>query len=138
PSLNICMNCHDYVQATDKYNGEISPEIQKIYTALDYDPKSGEYGDDTKPIEWIRIHNLPDFAYFNHSQHVTVAGVECQSCHGPIETMEEVYQYSPLTMKWCIECHKTREVDYKDNPYYDNLIAAHDKLKKGETVTPAV
>src|SRR3546814_19511987 len=107
------MNCHDYVQATDKYNGEISPEIQKIYTALDYDPQTGEYGDNEKPIEWIRIHNLPDFAYFNHSQHVTVAGVECQSCHGPIETMEEVYQYSPLTMQWCIECHKTTEVTYK-------------------------
>jgi len=138
PSLNICMNCHDYVQATDKYNGEISPEIQKIYTALDYDPSTGEYGDNKKPIEWIRIHNLPDFAYFNHSQHVTVAGIECQNCHGPIETMEEVYQYSPLTMKWCIECHKTREVNYKDNAYYNNLIAAHEKLKKGETVTPAV
>jgi predicted CXXCH cytochrome family protein len=138
PSLNICMNCHNTVQATDKYNGEISPEIAKIYKALDYDPKTREYGDNKKPIEWIRIHNLPDFAYFNHSQHVVVAGIECQKCHGPIETMEEVYQYSPLTMKWCIECHKETEVDYKDNAYYDQLIAAHDQLKQGEKLTPAL
>lgn len=138
PSLNICMNCHNFVQATDKFDGEISPEIMKIYKALDYDPATREYGSNTKPIEWIRIHNLPDFAYFNHSQHVTVAGIECQKCHGPIETMEEVYQYSPLTMKWCIECHKETEMDYKDNAYYDNLIAAHDQLKDGQKLTPAV
>lgn len=138
PSLNVCMNCHNYVQATDKYNGEISPEIMKIYKALDYNPETREYGKNQKPIEWIRIHNLPDFAYFNHSQHVSVAGIECQRCHGPIQTMEEVYQYSPLTMKWCINCHRQTEVNHKDNPYYDKLIAAHDKLKKGEKVTAAV
>ncbi|HLT41071.1 MAG TPA: cytochrome c3 family protein [Sphingobacteriaceae bacterium] len=138
PSLNICMNCHNTVQAVDKYGGEISPEIAKIYKALDYDPQTREYGDNKKPVEWIRIHNLPDFAYFNHSQHVVVAGIECQKCHGPIETMEEVYQYSPLTMKWCIECHKETEMDYKDNAYYDQLIAAHDQLKQGEKLTPAL
>ena len=138
PSLNACMNCHNYVTASEKYNGEVSPEIQKIYNAIDWDPATRTYGDNPKPIEWIRIHNLPDFAYFNHSQHVTVAGVECQRCHGPIETMEEVYQYSPLTMKWCIECHKETEVNSKDNAYYDQLIAAHDKLKSGEKITAAV
>jgi len=138
PSLNACMNCHNYVTASDKYNGEISPEIQKIYNAIDWDPSTRTYGDNPKPIEWIRIHNLPDLAYFNHSQHVTIAGIECQRCHGPIETMEEVYQYSPLTMKWCIECHKATEVNSKDNAYYDQLIAAHDKLKSGEKITAAV
>ncbi len=138
PSLNVCMNCHNYVQATEKYNGEISPEIQKIYKALDYNPETKVYGDNQKPVEWIRIHNLPDFAYFNHSQHVKVAGVECQKCHGPIQTMQEVYQYSPLTMKWCINCHKETQVNYKGNAYYDKLIAAHDKLKKGQKVTAAV
>src|SRR5690606_1606100 len=102
PSANVCMNCHNSVTASDKYNGEISPEIQKIYNAIDWNPDTRTYGNNTKPIEWIRIHNLPDLAYFNHSQHVTIAGIECQKCHGPIETMEEVYQYSPLTMKWCI------------------------------------
>ena len=138
PSANVCMNCHNYVQATEKYNGEISPEILKIYNALDYNPDTKVYGTNQKPIEWVRIHNLPDFAYFNHSQHVKVAGIECQKCHGPIQTMEEVYQYSPLTMKWCINCHRETEVNHKDNQYYDKLMAAHDQLKKGEKVTAAV
>ncbi|WP_276345734.1 cytochrome c3 family protein [Daejeonella sp. JGW-45] len=138
PSLNVCMNCHNYVTASDKYDGKTSPEIQKIYHALDYNETTKQYGKNTKPVEWIRIHNLPDLAYFNHSQHVAVAGIECQKCHGPIQTMEEVYQYSPLTMKWCVNCHKETEVNHKDNPYYDRLIAAHDKLKKGEKVTAAV
>ena len=138
PSLNVCMNCHNYVTASEKYNGETSPEIKKIYAALDYNEETKVYGNNTKPVEWIRIHNLPDLAYFNHSQHVAVAGVECQKCHGPIQTMEEVYQYSPLTMKWCINCHKETEVKHEDNHYYDKIIAAHDKLKKGEKVTAAV
>ncbi|HEY1062532.1 MAG TPA: cytochrome c3 family protein [Daejeonella sp.] len=138
PSLNVCMNCHNYVTASEKYDGKTSPEIMKIYNALDYNEDTKVYGENTKPVEWIRIHNLPDLAYFNHSQHVAVAGIECQKCHGPIQTMEEVYQYSPLTMKWCINCHRETEVNHKDNPYYDKLIAAHDKLKKGEKVTAAV
>lgn len=138
PSLNVCMNCHNYVTASEKYDGKTSPEIMKIYNALDYNEDTKVYGNNTKPVEWIRIHNLPDLAYFNHSQHVSVAGIECQKCHGPIQTMEEVYQYSPLTMKWCINCHRETEVNHKDNPYYDKLIAAHDKLKKGEKVTAAV
>lgn len=138
PSLNVCMNCHNYVQATDKYNGEISPEIMKIYKALDYNPDTKEYGPNQKPIQWVRIHNLPDFAYFNHSQHVSVAGIECQQCHGPIQTMEEVYQYSPLTMKWCINCHREHDVNTKDNGYYDKVVEVHDLLKQGKKVTPAV
>ncbi|PWG78817.1 cytochrome c3 family protein [Pararcticibacter amylolyticus] len=138
PSLNVCMNCHNYVQATEKYNGEISPEIMKIYKALDYDPQTKQYGSNPKPIQWVRIHNLPDFAYFNHSQHVSVGGLACQKCHGPIQTMSEVYQYSPLTMKWCINCHRENNVNYKGNAYYDKVIAVHDQLKKGEKVTPAV
>ncbi len=138
PSLNICMNCHKYVQATEAYGGEISPEIKKIYKALDYNPETQTYGDNPRPIEWVRIHNLPDLAYFNHSQHVKVAGIKCQKCHGPIETMQEVYQYSPLTMKWCINCHKETQVNYKGNAYYDKVIAAHDQIKKGQKITAAV
>lgn len=132
PSLNVCMNCHNAVKTE-------SPEIQKIYNALGYDKETQQY-DSTKakPIQWVRIHNLPDLAYFNHAQHVTVGGIECQSCHGPIETMDEVYQYSPLTMKWCIQCHQRTEVNYKDNAYYDNMIDVHDKIKRGEKVTAAV
>ena len=138
PSLNVCMNCHNYVQATEKYNGEISPEIKKIYTALDYNPDTRTYGKNTKPIEWVRIHNLPDFSYFNHSQHVKVAGLACQQCHGPVEKMTEVYQYSPLTMGWCINCHRTTEVNSKGNAYYDKILAAHEEIKKGKKVTAAL
>jgi mono/diheme cytochrome c family protein len=138
PSLNVCMNCH---KAIDRRLGATIPstEIHKIYDALGYTPETQKY-DSTKakPIQWIRIHNLPDFAYFNHSQHVKVGGLKCQQCHGPVETMKEVYQYSPLTMKWCIQCHKRTDVNTKGNAYYENMEAIHDKLKKGEKVTEAM
>lgn len=127
PSLNVCMNCHKMVMTE-------SPEIHKIYDALGYDPATAKY-DSTKmhPIQWIRVHNLPDFAYFNHSQHVKVEGLKCQTCHGPVETMSEVRQYAPLTMKWCIQCHKRTEVNPgKDNAYYDKMIAMHDLIKKNK------
>jgi mono/diheme cytochrome c family protein len=131
PSLNVCMNCHKVVKTE-------STEIHKIYDALGYDPATQKY-DSTKarPIQWVRIHNLPDFAYFNHSQHVKVAGLRCQTCHGPVETMKEVYQYSPLTMKWCIQCHKRTDVNMKGNAYYTNMIQVHDLIKQGKKVTAA-
>ncbi|SMC71052.1 c-type cytochrome [Pedobacter nyackensis] len=152
PSVNVCMNCHKSVQATEKYNGEISPEIQKIYTAIGYDPNTLTYDKSKeKPVEWVRVHNLPDFAYFNHSQHVVVGeeairkekGLKpnepvCFACHGPVDTMEEIYQYSPLTMKWCINCHKDAEISGKDNAFYTKVIEAHEKIKKGEKITPAL
>ena len=132
PSLNVCMNCHKSVKTE-------SPEIHKIYDALGYDPNTAKY-DSTKakPIQWVRIHNLPDLAYFNHSQHVKVGNIKCQTCHGQVQEMQEVYQYSPLTMKWCIQCHKRTEVNGKGNAYYDSILAAHEKIKKGEKVTAAV
>ena len=123
PSANICMNCHVAIKTE-------SPEIQKIYAAIDYDPNTGEYGENTKPIEWVRIHNLPDFAYFNHSQHVKVGGQECQTCHGPIEEMDVVYQYSDLTMGWCVNCHRETNVNTKDNEYYTNLVELHAEHSK--------
>jgi mono/diheme cytochrome c family protein len=131
PSLNVCMNCHKVVKTE-------STEIHKIYDALGYDPQTLKY-DSTKarPIQWIRIHNLPDFAYFNHSQHVKVGGLKCQTCHGPVETMKEVYQYSPLTMKWCIQCHKRTNVNTKGNAYYEQMQAVHDLIKAGKPVTEA-
>ena len=70
------------------------------------------------PIPWVRIHNLPDHVYFNHAQHVNVGNVECQSCHGPIQEMEVVYQWAPLSMGWCINCHRNSEID-QTNPYYE-------------------
>lgn len=137
PSANVCMNCHNTITASEHYNGDISPEIAKIYRALDWNPETRTYGNNPKPIQWVRIHNLPDFAYFNHSQHVVVAGVECQTCHGPIQNMEEVYQYSPLTMKWCVDCHKKTDIK-SDNKYYEDLIKAHERIKKGEKMTAAM
>ena len=129
PSANICMNCHSGIQNVGGEPG-ISPEIAKIYAAIDYDPETATYGEDTKPIEWVRVHNLPDLAYFNHSQHVNVADLECQTCHGPIEEMEVVYQYSSLTMGWCINCHRETEVNTDDNDYYTKLVKLHNEHSK--------
>ncbi|MTI33287.1 c-type cytochrome [Cytophagales bacterium RKSG123] len=113
PSANICMNCHTEIKKD-------SPEIQKIYAALEND----------QPIEWVRIHNLPDLAYFNHSQHVKVGEVECQTCHGPIETMDVVYQYADLTMGWCINCHRETELNTEGNDYYTKLVQLHNEHSK--------
>jgi len=93
-----------------------------------------ERGDDKiqGPIEWVRIHNLPDHAYFNHAQHVSVGKVECQTCHGPVENMEVVYQYSPLSMGWCINCHRKTEVQFDDNEYYKSYANYHEEMANGE------
>jgi mono/diheme cytochrome c family protein len=125
PSPNICMNCHTQIK-------QESTEIQKIYAAIGYDYKTASYSGKQKPIEWVRIHNLPDLAYFNHAQHVNVGGIECQTCHGPIEEMEVVKQYSLLTMGWCIDCHRKTEVNTKDNEYYNKLNELHLSAKKSK------
>ena len=134
PSLNVCMNCHKSIYevapstATEEYSKEFyDAEIQKLYNAVGWDDVEQKYTGKTKPVKWIRIHNLPDFAYFNHSQHVTVAGVECQTCHGPVEEMEIMYQHSPLTMGWCINCHRETNVKVEDNGYYEKI---HEALSK--------
>lgn len=119
PSVNICMNCHNQIRQ-GAVTGE--QEIAKIVAAWD----------NKKPIEWVRIHNLPDLAYFNHAQHVNVGGVECQTCHGPIETMDVVRQHSLLTMGWCIDCHRKTDVNQKGNAYYDKLVEYHNN-KDGKT-----
>jgi mono/diheme cytochrome c family protein len=118
PSANICMNCHTHVQNVQGKEG-VSPEIQKIYNAVD----------NNQPIEWVRVHNLPDLAYFNHSQHVVVGEVECQTCHGPIQEMEVVGQHSALTMGWCIDCHRQTEITTEGNAYYDKLVQLHTDSK---------
>ncbi|GAB4419365.1 MAG: c-type cytochrome [Bacteroidia bacterium] len=107
PSVNTCMNCHKYIQEGPQYGTE---EIAKIYKAAGYDPATASYTGEEQAIEWVRIHNLPDHAYFNHAQHVTVGGLACQTCHGPVEEMEVVYQYSVLGMGWCIDCHRQQKV----------------------------
>ncbi len=129
PSANVCMNCH---KSISEYTGNgteteeelqfYTKEIQKIYDAVGWDPENVKYIEnyDTKPIVWTRIHALPDFAYYNHSQHVTVAGLQCQQCHGPVETFDDMKQFSPLTMGWCLDCHKTKELNF-DNKYYEKI-----------------
>ena len=134
PSVNICMNCHKNIgevseeTATAEHSKAFyDGEIQKLYKAAGWDSENLEYTGETEPIVWTRIHNLPDFAYYNHSQHVTVGGIKCQKCHGPVQEMEELYQFSPLTMGWCIDCHKETEVKMEGNGYYKNI---HDDLSK--------
>lgn len=154
PSANVCMNCHRLIS---EYNGEyMEPgkdkafydgEIQKIYAAVGWDLEKQEYTGKTKPIEWTRIHNMPDFVYFDHSQHV-IAGekaiisshnqknpddkidVVCKACHGKIDTMNVVQMANDFTMGWCIECHRTTEIDM-DNAYNQEYFKGlHEKLKK--------
>jgi cytochrome c551/c552 len=135
PSLNVCMNCHENIA---EYNGEedlekgytkefYTNEIKKLYKAVGWNEETQSYTGDTEPIKWVRIHNLPDFVYFNHAQHVSVAGVDCNKCHGPVEEMEILYQYSSLTMGWCIDCHRDSNVKVKDNEYYTKI---HEELSK--------
>ena len=97
PSVNVCMNCHKYIEEGPNYGKD---EIAKVKAAYE----------NNEAIEWVRIHNLPDHAYFNHAQHVVVGGLECQTCHGPVEEMEVVYQYTTLGMGWCVECHRETKV----------------------------
>lgn len=151
PALNVCMNCHKSIyeykgnpegpSQEDLANGYTNEfytgEIKKLYKAVGWDEENQRYTGNTQPVEWVRIHNLPDFAYFNHSQHVSVAGIECQTCHGPVEEMEVMYQYSPLTMGWCITCHRETNVNLADNAYYENIHAELSKKYGVEELTVA-
>jgi hypothetical protein len=92
PAASTCMNCHSQIRKD-------SPEIQKVARALA----------EKKPIQWVRIHDLPDHVTFNHSRHVW-AGIKCQQCHGPVEMMERVSQFESLSMGMCVNCHRTHRV----------------------------
>jgi len=136
PSLNVCMNCHKSISEFQgdkdstyvEYSKEFyTAEIQKLYDAVGWDKTNMAYTGKVKPVKWVRIHNLPDFVYFNHSQHVSVAGVECQKCHGPVETFEIMKQHAPLTMGWCVNCHKETNVKVEGNAYYAKI---HEELSK--------
>jgi len=151
PSLNVCMNCHKSIyeykgnpegpspeDLANGYTNEFyTAEIKKLYKAVGWDEENQSYTGESEPVEWVRIHNLPDLAYFNHSQHVTVAGIECQTCHGPVEEMEIMYQYSPLTMGWCINCHRETNVNLKDNDYYEKIHEALSEKYGVEQLTAA-
>ncbi len=108
--------------------GLVDHQWQAIKTSLTSEVKPKIQG----PIQWVRIHNLPDHAYFNHSQHVTAGKVACQQCHGKVENMEVVKQYAPLSMGWCINCHRQTEVKFKDNPFYNDYKKYHEEIKSGK------
>lgn len=152
PSVNVCMNCHltinEYTGAPiyredgTEVNG--TEEIKKIYAAAGYDPAKKQYTGKTKPIEWIKIHSLPDHVYFNHSQHVRAGKVQCQTCHGEITAMHEVYQASELSMGWCVNCHRETKVDFNNdkgegNKFYSIYEKYHSEIKAGtrDSVTVA-
>lgn len=144
PSTNICMNCHKYVNQGPSAEfkaanglqgpGNDTTQIAKIYAAAGWDANTQSFDKSkAKPVEWVRIHNLPDHVYFNHAQHVKVGGLECQTCHGPIEEMDVVYQFSQLSMGWCVNCHRETEVQFDDNGYYDHYYEDyHEAIKNGE------
>ncbi len=140
PSVNVCMNCH---MAINEYNGAPvktpngddvngTAEIQKLYKYAGF--KTGDINWDAskaKPVEWVKIHNLPDHVYFNHSQHVVAGKVACQTCHGEIQKMDEVYQFAPLSMGWCVNCHRESKVQFKENGFYSIYEKYHDAIKSG-------
>lgn len=157
PSTNVCMNCHYQIQ---EYQGDYieegksrefyTAEMQKIYKAVGFDTGSLKYTGEVDPIEWTRIHNMPDFVYFNHAQHVVVGeeaikkakGVDpvCFACHGQVDEMDELQMANDFTMGWCIECHRATEVDMENQYYQDYYADLHEKLKKeyGDDVTITV
>ena len=144
PSLNVCMNCHKNISevaettATPEYSKAFYDEqIQKLYTAVGWDKTTQSYTGKSQPVKWVRIHNLPDFVYFNHSQHVTVAGIECQKCHGPVETYEIQKQFAPLTMGWCVDCHRKTDVKMEGNEYYTKIHAELSKKYGVDKLTAA-
>lgn len=150
PSVNVCMNCHKGVQ-----EGTITgkKEIEKIYAAIGFDPASGTYieGYEQKPIEWNKVHNLPDHVYFNHSQHVSVGKIDCKNCHGPqqmytvghMPTAEEInsqedvtglikLEKDPFTMGWCLECHNKAGIDLASSKYYEDMHARYKASEVGQ------
>lgn len=156
PAVNVCMNCH---MAISKYEGPDlleredgtavngTAEIQKLYAYAGWDPVAKKYKPDNngdgipdggRPIEWIKVHNLPDHVFFDHSQHIKVGKQQCQTCHGNIQEMPEVYQFSDLSMGWCINCHRETKVDFynkKDssgNKFYSIYEKFHNDIKNGK------
>jgi cytochrome c553 len=150
PSVNVCMNCHmaikeyagDPITREDGSSVNGTAEIKKLYEYAGWNPDLKKYDKPGKPIEWIRIHNLPDHVYFNHSQHVKVGQQKCQTCHGNIQEMPEVAQFADLSMGWCINCHRETKVQFNDskgngNKFYSIYEKFHDdiKNKKYDSVT---
>jgi cytochrome c551/c552 len=151
PSVNVCMNCHmgiseykgDAIVREDGHSVNGTAEIQKLYQYAGWNPEKKTYNPDnngdgfpdgSKPIQWVKIHNLPDHVYFNHSQHIKVGKQQCQTCHGNIQEMPEVYQFADLSMGWCINCHRETKVDFindkgEGNKFYSIYEKFHKDIK---------
>ena len=141
PSVNVCMNCHmginEYAKGPKIYREDGTEvdgtaEIQKLYKFAGWNPDTKQYSGEGKPIEWIRIHNLPDHVYFNHAQHVNAGKQQCQTCHGEIQKMDEVYQFSDLSMGWCVNCHRETKVQFTDNKFYSIYEKFHEDMKNNK------
>jgi len=152
PSVNVCMNCHKTITSYEKgpklfredgteVNG--TKEIEKLFAYAGFDPKNANAWDPSKAKtpDWTKIHNLPDHVYFNHSQHIKAGKVQCQSCHGEITNMDEVYQFSELSMGWCVNCHRNSKVDFykvdssgkvTGNKFYSIYEKFHNEIKSGK------
>jgi mono/diheme cytochrome c family protein len=148
PSVNICMNCHMTISEYSGTAGKLfredgtevngTDEIKKIYAAAGWDASKKQYTGETHEILWTKIHNLPDHVYFSHAQHVNAGKVQCQTCHGEITKMDEVYQFADLSMGWCINCHRTTKVNFggksgeDGNKFYSIYKKYHDEIKEGK------
>ena len=112
PATETCMGCHKVVRKSSKNTPGLdgAMEIQKIVDHYEND----------KPIEWVKVHFIPDYAYFNHSIHIN-AGVSCVSCHGRIDQMEVVYQAKPLSMSWCLDCHRNPEPHLRPSEFITKM-----------------
>jgi cytochrome c551/c552 len=124
PATNLCMNCHVIIRE-GTHSGKF--EIAKIVNAV-------EKG---KPIEWIRIHNLPEHVFFSHAVHVGSGKLDCTQCHGPVKEMDIMKQQNDLSMGWCVNCHRQTQVKFVENPYYEHYTKLHEDLKAGliDTIT---
>jgi hypothetical protein len=142
PSASVCMNCHKTVTAgfddvlqererAEREGGDpvrlVSPELRKLYDAMGLDEELLPTGVLGEPIAWKRVHNVPDFVYFDHRVHVA-RGLACETCHGPVQSMERIEQFSDLSMGWCIGCHR-------DNPRTSPGLPEGSALPEGHATT---
>ena len=147
PAVNVCMNCHKAIQSYEKgpelFDGETkidgTAEIAKLYKYAGFDPKNAAKWNPSmaKPIEWTKIHNLPDHVFFSHAQHVKAGQVQCQTCHGEITSMNTAQQFSELSMGWCVNCHRQTKVQFnydstKGNQFYSIYEKFHNDIKSGK------
>jgi cytochrome c551/c552 len=147
PSTNVCMNCHKAIQSYEKgpelFDGETkidgTAEIAKLYKYAGFDPKNAAAWNPSqaKPIEWNKVHNLPDHVFFSHAQHVKAGQVQCQTCHGEVTSMNTIEQFSELSMGWCVNCHRQTKVQFnydstKGNQFYSIYEKFHNDIKSGK------